>query len=352
MGWHESLAKGMNCIEIGEYETAAYCISVALDQCPKDRDDILGAIYLQRAIAYNNNNEVDKAIADLKIAADYGNDGALNILNEKLGINYTPQKPSTQSSFKPAYSTASIVKTPAPAVKTLPHPSRGSAFSVNKVFGKIIIVTIIAIVLFFGGRYIYEKFILLLRSNSSAQTVSSQNAQETLFNGMTASNAGWTAFVDGGNNAVKDGTSANISFGRETVQNSETDLMTLTVNLASGSEWRIGEFTLDNDAFIRQFKTANGIRFSVLGDGAGGWRVMFPISQTLSDHCYHETAFSTASGRVTKVDIPFSRLAQPEWGQPVTFNRNNIVSIKIQRHSTDSNFSGSSTIKVFDFEIY
>ena len=295
MGWQESLAKGMNCVEIGEYKTAAYCISVALDQCPKDRNDILGAMYLQRAIAYNNNNEVDKAIADLKIAADYGNDGALNILNEKLGINYTPQKPSAQSSFKPAYSTASTPMTPAPKK------------SGSSKIGKIVISAIIAIVLFYGGRFIYENYIIPLRSNSSAQTASSQNAQETLFNGMTASNAGWAAFVDGGNNAVKNGTSANISFGRETVQNSETDLMTLTVNLASGSEWRIGEFTLDNDAFIRQFKTANGIRFSVLGDGAGGWRVMFPVSQTLSDHCYHETAFSTASGRVTQVDIPFSK---------------------------------------------
>ena len=169
---------------------------------------------------------------------------------------------------------------------------------------------------------------------------------------IISTNAGWTTFVDGGNAAVKNNTSANITFGKETIQNAEKDVMTLTVNLASGTEWRIGEFTLDNDSFVQQFKKANGIRFSVLGDGKDGWRVMFPMTETRSDSCWHETTFSTSNGRVTQVDIPYSRLAQPSWGRSVTFNKNSIISIKIQRNSTDSNFSGSSAIKIFDFEIY
>jgi len=188
-----------------------------------------------------------------------------------------------------------------------------------------------------------------IRQNTEPASAS-RNATTPLQD-IVSSSAGWAAFVDGGNSIVKNNTTANITFGKETMQNTVTDVMTLQVNLASGTEWRIGEFTLNN-TLIQQFKSANGIRFSVLGDGENGWRVIFPTNETLTDNCFHEAVFSTANGRVTQIDIPFSRLAQPNWGRRVTFNRNNIVSIKIQRHSTDSNYSGSSAIKVFGFETY
>ncbi|MCL2273284.1 MAG: hypothetical protein FWC19_10830, partial [Treponema sp.] len=224
---------------------------------------------------------------------------------------------------------------------------------------KIIIYIVIFSALAAGGMYlnkmtgsVIEKFAVTQTKQSSAARTADAAETSSSAGNIVSSNAGWAASVDGGNAAVKNGTSANISFGKETIQNNEKDIMTLTVNLARGTEWRIGEFTLDGNKFIQQFKTANGIKFSVLGDGADGWRVMFPMRETLSDNCYHEAVFSTTNGRVTQVDIPFSKLAQPGWGRRVTFNRNNIVSIKIQRHSTDSNFSGASAIKIFDFETY
>ena len=254
-----------------------------------------------------------------------------------------------------------VIAPPKPHQQVPSSSSMASAAEANKAPGKkskwvrnLIIIGIAVNVLYFIGERFIMPFFSENKSTESGSNRQTQTASETssIAGSIVSPNTGWTATVDGGNAAVKNSTSANITFGRETIQNREAEVMTLTVNLARGTEWRIGEFTLDNNSFVQQFKTSNGIKFSVLGDGENGWRVMFPTSQTLSDNCYHETVFSTVSGRVTQVDIPFSRLAQPDWGRRVTFNRNNIVSIKIQRHSTDSNFSGASTIKIFGFETY
>ena len=172
-------------------------------------------------------------------------------------------------------------------------------------------------------------------------------------NKIISSNAGWKDNVDGGNPSVINGTSANINFTREIIQNREVDVMTLGVTLARGNAWRIGEFTINNNAVIQQLKSANGIRFSVLGDGQEGWKVMFPIRETSIDYCYHEMAFSTANGRVIYIDVPFTKLTQQSWGRKATFNKNNIVSMIIQRYAGDNdNLNGFSTIKIFDFEIF
>jgi hypothetical protein len=211
---------------------------------------------------------------------------------------------------------------------------------------KFIVIGIIAVVVLLAG----QRIIGNITAKFTGSETSTTTPETISFQDIISSNAGWVSNVDGGNASVKNNTKASINFSKETMQNQEVDVMTLTVNLASGTEWRIGEFTLDNNSFVQKLKTVNGISFSVLGDGENGWRVMFPMRETLADNCFHEATFSTTSGRITQVNIPFSKLKQPSWGKSVTFNRNNIVSIIIQRNSTESNLSGSSTIKVFDFK--
>ena len=371
--------------------------------------------YFNRGVRYSEKGNEEQAIADYKASANWGTqvassssaNAALTNL-KKRGIDYTPvtppeviqaridaeneriwrEKQAKKQRIIDFFSPFSIVDSDsgegsttiiggliaiiagAIAWKFGGWIAGGIAAIAGGVFGgkflgeiihvkllKVIIYIVILSALATGGMYLYamlefkkEKPVVTQTEQSSGTSAAAETSSTT--GSIVSSSAGWKASVDGGNTAVKNGTSANLTFGKETIQNAETDVMTLTVNLARGTEWRIGEFTLDGSTFIQRFKTANGIKFSVLGDGADGWRVMFPTRETLSDNCYHEAAFSTTNGRVTQVDIPYSKLAQPGWGKRITFKRNNIVSIKIQRHSTENNFSGSSTIKVFDFETY
>ena len=162
----------------------------------------------------------------------------------------------------------------------------------------------------------------------------------------------WRTIVEGGNAALQSGTSANFSTGRETIQRAERDVLIFEVTLARGNEWRFGQFNLEDDALIQRLKTANGVRFKVQGDGGAGWKVLIPTTDTASDNCFHESSFTTRNNNVVNVDIQFSRLRQPSWGRRVNFNKSNITAFAIQRQTDSSSVSGSSTIKVFDFEIY
>jgi hypothetical protein len=56
---------------------------------------MIGFIYSLRAGTYNRSGQHTKAISDLKKAADYGDSGALEILRDNEGINYTPQRHSS-----------------------------------------------------------------------------------------------------------------------------------------------------------------------------------------------------------------------------------------------------------------
>jgi len=414
MGYLDMIKEGINNIDNGDPVKALVCFTSAAAIGTTDFE--YSSAFFLRAVTYKAGGFDKEAIANYKLAADYyEHKGALNELQDSYGIQYIPVKRTgkpSEADLKLDYEGAPSTGTTAQQLKpsTPPPASNYSSSSysdysydeprngfVSFLFGLIIGVGIalsaywvykmmsdetggtVQVLVILGGliagiiitflawrnrKYILF-FIMLTLSipgwyNVAIEILGLQNgmlsaAQKTAAGSsadIISTNAGWTTFVDGGNAAVKNGTSANLTFGKETIQNAETDVMTLTVNLARGTEWRIGEFTLDGSTFIQRFKTANGIKFSVLGDGADGWRVMFPTRETLSDNCYHEAAFSTTNGRVTQVDIPYSKLAQPGWGKRITFKRNNIVSIKIQRHSTENNFSGSSTIKVFDFETY
>ena len=195
-------------------------------------------------------------------------------------------------------------------------------------------------------------------ANTSAGNVSlvSTSSGNVAAGNILTANAGWFSRTDGGNADVKEDSEAKISFARETIQNRAVDVMTLYVNLARGKVWRMGQFSIYNDSlsesFINRIKTANGIKFSVLGDGVAGWKMLILLTNVF-DYCWHEASFTTKKGQVTQVDIPFSKLKQPDWGRKVNFNKINIKGIEIQRMSGDgSSLSGASTIKIFDFDIY
>jgi hypothetical protein len=58
------------------------------------------------------------------------------------------------------------------------------------------------------------------------------------------------------------------------------------------------------------------------------------------------------SDYIIDINIPFSSLKQPSWGKRVPFVKNSIMVVNLQRHTESASETGTSTLKVFDFEIY
>jgi len=160
-------------------------------------------------------------------------------------------------------------------------------------------------------------------------------------NSIISPNAGWQTNVDSSS-------TASMNMGREYIDGRERDVLTLETNLARGDEKWVGIFTTGND-IAQKLRTASGVRFKVLGDGKT-WSLAIPMTETKTDGNTHQINITTRNGRVVEIDIPFSRLKQPTWGKRVTFNKNSITGMSIERNN--SHGAGASIIKIFDFEVY
>jgi len=179
-------------------------------------------------------------------------------------------------------------------------------------------------------------------SNAATSVGSISNPDEII-----SSAAGWDAYKD-------DRSRSNISIAKEIIDGKEKEVLTININLASGSKnnnWA-GASTTNIDV-IQILRKANGVRFKVLGDGKK-WNANF-VTSDVTDYAYHIAAISTKKGEVSNIDISFNRLRQPDWKtRNVRFNKNNITDFAIERNINNDAGSGpgASTIKIFDFEIY
>jgi tetratricopeptide (TPR) repeat protein len=113
--WEQILQLGMAFEKKEEHENAIICFTKVIAMCSDN--EILGNVYLFRGDAYKETGENEKAIADYKKSADYGEMDALTTLKMN-GINYTPQKPSSSSAPNSGGSSAqpaqSIIKVKCP----------------------------------------------------------------------------------------------------------------------------------------------------------------------------------------------------------------------------------------------
>jgi DNA-binding CsgD family transcriptional regulator len=110
--------------------------------------------------------------------------------------------------------------------------------------------------------------------------------------------------------------------------------------------------------FIDQLKKAKGIRFKAIGDGKT-WNVQFHTEESpATDWASYEYPFGTVPNQVVDVDIPYSSLRQPSWlskerepEKVFEFSQKRIIAMVF---STSTRFQelGSSSIKIFDFEVY
>jgi len=178
------------------------------------------------------------------------------------------------------------------------------------------------------------------RTSTAQSSANTQSTNTSGNNSIISPNAGWQINKDSSS-------TAEIKIGRERIDGQERDVLTVEVNVARGEPRWAGAGNWGD--ITQQLKRASGVRFKVLGDGKT-WSLMLPMVETNSDGGTHRTNITTRAGRVVEIDIPFSRLRQPEWGRRVTFNRNSVTGISIERNNTLG--SGAAAIKIFDFEVY
>jgi hypothetical protein len=183
-------------------------------------------------------------------------------------------------------------------------------------------------------------------------------------NGFISSTAGWKTMY-------QKSSMSTISIGKEIIDGMERDVLTINATLSredsnwagtalgqgylfhnawSRSNMEYNETAATDTALIQKLINANGVRFKVLGDGKR-WRIYF-LTSDVKDNAFHGITISTQNGEVSSHDISYSRLNQPDSRErAVRFNRNNIKEIVIEKSNNTGNF-GTSTIKIFDFEVY
>jgi hypothetical protein len=142
------------------------------------------------------------------------------------------------------------------------------------------------------------------------------------------------------------GCTAQASVNRETIDGQEVDVLAVEATVAKGG-W--AGVATDNEAIAEQLRGAAGIRLKVLGDGKP-WQVIINMPETSSDGGSYRVEIKTKKGKVVEIDVPFAKLKQPQWGKRVSFNRDSISGMGIERGSHQG--TGATSIKVFDIEVY
>jgi len=133
-------------------------------------------------------------------------------------------------------------------------------------------------------------------------------------------------------------------------------VLNIKTNLAKreNSDTIFSNARTDKHYIIQQLRQANGIRFKARGDGKS-WSVGFHTKETtaLTNYAQYRYDFGTVRDQVIVVDIPYSNLFLPEWSKQYSFNFNKetINTLTIEALLAVQNY-GSSSLQIFDFEIY
>jgi hypothetical protein len=166
---------------------------------------------------------------------------------------------------------------------------------------------------------------------------------------IVLADAQWVSETYAATTTLKNQITATFNIANEEIDGRVQEVLTLETNLPKGSGYRQGQYSLSNETMIQQLQRSSGVRFKVLGDGEK-WKLLVYTNETWNDGCHYEIPIATKKGNVVEVGIPYSKLKQPTWGKKAPFIKSSILGLGIQRHSDMG--TGSSTLKVFDFEIY
>jgi ABC-type glycerol-3-phosphate transport system substrate-binding protein len=139
-----------------------------------------------------------------------------------------------------------------------------------------------------------------------------------------------------------------VSTNKEKIDGVEQTVINLSITLNKGVEYPWADLSIWG-SILKGTKTASGIRFKVYGDGKP-WFLRVITEETKADWATYRYQFDTIKNKVSIIDIPYSSLKQPEWGKQVIFNKNTIDGFMFSRSQEFG--LGTSTIKIFDIEIY
>jgi len=140
--------------------------------------------------------------------------------------------------------------------------------------------------------------------------------------------------------------------GREVIAGQEKDVLTMEVTFTGKNkdgEW--GGFFNNDNSVLSEARTASGVRFKAMGDGKK-WIIQIHTKETMVDWGAYAADIKTVNNEVVDIDIPYSSLKQPTWGKKAPFVKKNILIITLDRQTDTVSETGSSTLKVFDFEFY
>ena len=150
------------------------------------------------------------------------------------------------------------------------------------------------------------------------------------------------------------GTTTKSFSGIEVIAGQEKDVLTMEVTFTSetqagGGKW--GAFFTDDKSVLSKARKASGARFKAMGDGKR-WIILFHTKETMIDWCSYSADIKTVNNEVVDINIPYKNLVQPTWGKKAQFVKNNIMNISLQRQADEASETGTSTLKIFDFEVY
>jgi len=136
------------------------------------------------------------------------------------------------------------------------------------------------------------------------------------------------------------------------VVNSVLNIKTNLVKRTETNELYAKAYTSNYDV-IQQLRQADGIRLKAIGDGKS-WAVEFQTTKSTpeTNYAFYAYMLNTVRDRVIVVDIPYSGLFLPEWFEQYAYDFNKEI---IKNMAITANFLqgyGSSSLKIFDFEIY
>jgi hypothetical protein len=153
-------------------------------------------------------------------------------------------------------------------------------------------------------------------------------------------NAEWIAYSKSSKSSIRS--------AKEKIDGAEREVLTINVNLESGTQKWAGAST-DTASFIQKLKNDDAVRFKILGDGRK-WRIYF-VTSNVNDGGYHGLTISTKKGEVSNIDLPYNKLTQHDWARGIKFNKNYIKNVNFEINR-DLSPPGESSIKIFDFETY
>jgi DNA-binding CsgD family transcriptional regulator len=140
---------------------------------------------------------------------------------------------------------------------------------------------------------------------------------------------------------------------REEIDGVSIDILNLKINLIDKDGDVFTSACTNKPDIIQQLRRANGIRFKTRGDGKT-WAVQLQTAETTAERNYASYSYimGTTRDQVIVVDIPYSGLFLPEWYEkyPFDFNKETIRTLLITANRIHG--YGTSSIQIFDFEIY